>query len=341
MKLSSVLLTSAATLMMTSVAFAADLPSKKAAPSAGAVQVCKVGGMTGFTLPGSDTCLKISGRVTVDFGWADDHDFLNSSPFGEQEDYGDINYRLNFDARSNSDMGVIRSFVSFTNNGVNDYGLDSDWANYTGVRKAFIQVGGFTAGLKDSIADIAGTVGNFYGSGMNQAGYGVDYQVAVGDMNFAIAAEYSQQYDERPDIIARVQGKAGTVNYTLAGVSALDGDGDQVFAALGQINTSIGSGVSLYAFGGYGDATDFIDNGSADDGVYNSVFGAGLTFEVSKQLSVTVEGRSNDGDDYSDSEQNYAVSATYTVAKGLFVAPEVVMYDNGNSTMYVRIQRDF
>ena len=63
MKLNTVLLTSAATLMATSVAFAADLPSKKAAPSAGSVQVCKVAGKTGFSLPGSDTCVVMSGYV--------------------------------------------------------------------------------------------------------------------------------------------------------------------------------------------------------------------------------------------------------------------------------------
>ena len=60
----SILLGSAAGIVAVAGAQAADLPTKKAAP-AEYVKICNVGGMAGFIIPGSDTCLKISGYITA------------------------------------------------------------------------------------------------------------------------------------------------------------------------------------------------------------------------------------------------------------------------------------
>ena len=62
----SLLLGSAAGIVAVTFAQAADLPTRKAAP-VDYVKVCNVGGITGWTLPGSDTCLKFSGFVTAQF----------------------------------------------------------------------------------------------------------------------------------------------------------------------------------------------------------------------------------------------------------------------------------
>ena len=62
----SILLGSAAGIIAVASAQAADLPTRKAAPVE-YVRVCNVGGITGWTLPGSDTCLKVSGFVTAQF----------------------------------------------------------------------------------------------------------------------------------------------------------------------------------------------------------------------------------------------------------------------------------
>jgi hypothetical protein len=59
----SILLGSAAGIVAVAGAQAADLPTKKSAP-AEYVRICNVGGMAGFIIPGSDTCLKISGYIT-------------------------------------------------------------------------------------------------------------------------------------------------------------------------------------------------------------------------------------------------------------------------------------
>jgi hypothetical protein len=63
----SILLGSAAGIVAVAGAQAADLPTKKAAPVAQYVKICNVGGITGWTLPGSDTCVKLSGYITAQF----------------------------------------------------------------------------------------------------------------------------------------------------------------------------------------------------------------------------------------------------------------------------------
>ncbi|HEY1781699.1 MAG TPA: porin [Roseiarcus sp.] len=62
----SLLLGSAAGIVAVATAQAADLPTRKAAPVE-YVRVCNVGGITGWTLPGSDTCVKMSGYITSQF----------------------------------------------------------------------------------------------------------------------------------------------------------------------------------------------------------------------------------------------------------------------------------
>jgi len=64
----SLLLGSAAALVATAGASAADLPSKKAAPVQ-YVQVCTTYGAGFFTIPGTNTCVKIGGRVRADYAY--------------------------------------------------------------------------------------------------------------------------------------------------------------------------------------------------------------------------------------------------------------------------------
>jgi len=64
----SLLLGSAAALVATAGASAADLPSKKAAPVQ-YVKVCDAYGAGFFNIPGTDTCLKVGGRVRADYAY--------------------------------------------------------------------------------------------------------------------------------------------------------------------------------------------------------------------------------------------------------------------------------
>ena len=58
----------AAVAMTAGTAFAADLPSRKAAPVA-YVKICDVYGRGFYYIPGSNTCLRVGGRVRVEYGY--------------------------------------------------------------------------------------------------------------------------------------------------------------------------------------------------------------------------------------------------------------------------------
>ena len=80
----SILMGSAAGIVAVASAQAADLPTRKAAPVE-YVKVCNVGGITGWTLPGSDTCVKFSGYITAQFEGGN----LNT-----QYNFGSINHAI-------------------------------------------------------------------------------------------------------------------------------------------------------------------------------------------------------------------------------------------------------
>ena len=79
----SLLLGSAAGVVAVSAAQAADLPTRKCPVAAEYVRVCSItvagAPVVGFVLPGSDTCLKISGYVTaqIEGGNLNNNQFLN------------------------------------------------------------------------------------------------------------------------------------------------------------------------------------------------------------------------------------------------------------------------
>lgn len=142
------LLGTAAGLMVATGAYAADLPGEAAPVAVDYVKVCDAYGAGFFYIPGTETCLKISGRVRAS---------LSYNNFGG--DYNDntadnvtsrVDARVQFDARTASDIGTVRSFFEI---GVDDATRDI-LAN-----QAFIQVGYVTVGRHDEVADHDGLYG--------------------------------------------------------------------------------------------------------------------------------------------------------------------------------------
>ena len=64
MKLALALSTVAAAILALEAAAAAELPSRHAQPAA-AAQTCRVDGQEGMVLPGSGTCMRVSGYVNA------------------------------------------------------------------------------------------------------------------------------------------------------------------------------------------------------------------------------------------------------------------------------------
>ena len=167
----SILLGSAAGIVAVAGAQAADLPTKKAAP-AEYVKICNVGGMAGFIIPGSDTCLKIGGYVTAQieggntqtgYSWAQPagapkgaHDgmTLTSKPASLSNEFGwTTRANISFDARQNTAYGVLRGYaeIQFENGS----GFDTTGtAAY--INLAYLQWAGITAGKAPSFFSFFG-----------------------------------------------------------------------------------------------------------------------------------------------------------------------------------------
>ena len=171
----SVLLGTAAGFAVMSGAQAADLPSKKSA-AVEYVRVCSAYGAGFFYIPGTETCLRVSGRVRAEYAVSERW----NGPAGtqDQDAYGFRGRgRLNIDARTQTAYGTLRTFVRFEgtiSNGVYGQGINGAGPAFTGTRggaggqtfnldKAFIQFGPITAGRAYSFFD-------FY---TNELNYGV------------------------------------------------------------------------------------------------------------------------------------------------------------------------
>lgn len=148
----SFLLGSAAGFVAVAGASAADLPSRKAAPVE-YVRVCSEQGEGFFYIPGSDTCIKIGGRVRADLDivqtYDRNQDVVNFTAQG----------RLELDVRNNTPHGTVRAFFRYiiARDGSNkDYngGLNSSGSyNDASLDRAYIQVAGLTAGRTQSFFD--------------------------------------------------------------------------------------------------------------------------------------------------------------------------------------------
>ncbi|CAM2833453.1 hypothetical protein JHFBIEKO_5598 [Methylobacterium mesophilicum] len=169
--LKSSLLGSAAAFAAIGAAHAADLPVKKAVPIE-YVRVCSAYGAGFFYIPGTDTCLRLSGRARFEGGYMTSY----SRQYGNGGDTSGYQGRLriNLDARTQTAYGTLRAFVrldagartgysgvgtsgtqqrigqAYPGLGIDSFGRDQQFAN---VDKAFIQFAGLTAGRASSFFD--------------------------------------------------------------------------------------------------------------------------------------------------------------------------------------------
>ena len=169
--LEKALLSSAATFAAFGAAHAADLPLTKAAPIE-YVRVCGAYGAGFFYIPGTDTCLRLSGRARFDGGYQPTYTRQNGGGGDTSGFQGRL--RINLDARTQTAYGTLRAFVrldagartgssavgtsgtqqrignAFPGLGVDQFGRAQQYVN---VDKAFIQFAGLTAGRASSFFD--------------------------------------------------------------------------------------------------------------------------------------------------------------------------------------------
>ena len=158
----SLLLGSAAGLAAVAGAQAADLPVQKAAPVE-YVRICTEYGVGFFYIPGTDTCLRVGGRVRAEY--------LYQETFDRRENAVGFlaRGRLNVDARTPTEYGTLRAFFRYEitrttgayRTGGGPIGADGDPSqqatsvtdNGVNLDRAFVQFGPLTAGRITSFYD--------------------------------------------------------------------------------------------------------------------------------------------------------------------------------------------
>ena len=145
MNIKSFLLGSAAVLVAVSGARAADVVVAEPEPVE-YVRVCDAYGEGYFYIPGTETCMRISGYVRSDIKGGDDV-YARQRGKIDRDTYGwNTRATLRFHTASETELGTLRTFVE----------LRSQWNDghdKTGgqLRFAFIELGGLRVGLDESI----------------------------------------------------------------------------------------------------------------------------------------------------------------------------------------------
>ena len=145
----SLLLGSVAGLAAVAGAQAADLPVAKAAPVE-YVRVCSTYGAGFFYIPGTETCLRVEGRVRAEYRF--DNFGNRDNAWDDRADFGTYTRArgtIRLDARTNSEYGLVRAYIDtyFENNSNDGTGTG------TTLEHAFVQFGNFTFGRTASMYD--------------------------------------------------------------------------------------------------------------------------------------------------------------------------------------------
>jgi hypothetical protein len=218
----SLLLGSAAGLAAVAGAQAADLPSKKAAPVE-YVRVCSAHGAGFFYIPGSDTCIKLGGRLRAEFlgnqTWSRNSDAIGMYARG----------RLDVDVRNSTEYGLLRAFARYQftvstgayNRAIPAYDLNNTNNSVaTSLDKAFVQLGGLTAGRASSFFDFYAAALNWGGTSLGSDrtatnlfaytatfGSGFSATLSLEDPNASsvVATNYRGAGESMPDIVANLR----------------------------------------------------------------------------------------------------------------------------------------
>lgn len=234
----SLLLGSAAGLTVVGAAQAADLPVKKAVPIE-YVRVCTAYGAGFFYIPGTDTCLRISGRARAEYGYIGS-DTRNAPGGGDLSGFTGL-ARFNIDARTQTGYGTLRAFLrldaasrtghtkfssgtntrigyAFSGTGQDQLGRVQNFIN---VDKAFVQFAGLTAGRASSFFDFYANdyeiIGSSLGSNMpstnilawtQKFGEGWSATISMEDPNF----RKNPLYSDAVGLTAIAPGQSGLNN---------------------------------------------------------------------------------------------------------------------------------
>jgi hypothetical protein len=151
MNIKSLLLGSAAALVVVSGARAADAVVVAEPEPVEYVKVCDAYGAGFFYIPGTETCLKVGGMVRYDAQGGDDpYDGsnvgrVNADGRRDETYHKRTRAEIRLDARSETELGTLRSYI------VGRFQYDDGKDSGGSLPTAFIELGGFRIGTGDEI----------------------------------------------------------------------------------------------------------------------------------------------------------------------------------------------
>ncbi|MCJ2033511.1 porin [Methylobacterium sp. J-068] len=241
--LKSSLLASAAGFAAVAGAQAADLPAKKVVPIE-YVRVCSAYGAGFFYIPGTDTCIRLSGRARLDVGYQPTSARTSNGSQGDTTGYIGL-ARINVDARTQTAYGTLRAFVrlqfasrtgatgglrsgtqerignAFAATGQDQAGRVQQFVN---TDKAFIQFAGLTAGRASSFFDFYAHDFEFAGATANsdlQSTNLLAYTSKLGDSGLSATVSLEDPSFRRNTIFSQESQTVGAPSRVLITTNAL------------------------------------------------------------------------------------------------------------------------
>ena len=314
MNIKSLLLGSAAALVAVTGARAADAVVVAEPEPVEYVRICDAYGAGFFYIPGTETCLKVSGYVRAEIRGGDD------VYKGTERDTYDWRARAvtRFDARSETELGTLRSYAELRYNFKN--GADAETVD---LNQATIELGGFRVGAADSqftswtgylgsgiISDDVIAEGNYV---TNQISY--TYSADNGFSAFLGAEQGKGDYlidDYLPHILGGAKFKQGWGSVT--GVVGYDSKAEE-WAGKARLDVTVTEAISAWVMGGYksNNGKDFYGTWNGDYAVWG-----GIAAKASAKATVNAQvGYEDEGTIAA------ALNVAYTLVPGFVITPEV------------------
>ena len=129
------------------------------------VRICDAYGEGFFFIPGTETCLRVGGRIRTDynvyFDFEDDDTFFDD--FGFDSDERGYRFRargyLRLDSRTSTELGLLRTYLdAFGTRDSGAFGDDGDTNSFFEVDTAIIQLGGLVFGRTTTFFGYGGGV---------------------------------------------------------------------------------------------------------------------------------------------------------------------------------------
>lgn len=342
MNMKSILLGTAAGLMVASAAQAADLPGEPTPAAVDYVKVCDAFGTGFFYIPGTETCLKFDARVRVQAG--------TGIQYASSDNVLRLNTdaRFGVDARSATELGTLRTYVRVTTATIHDdfSGNDSASARFD---RAFIQLGYLTVGVAANFYDSFGGLAGSAIAGRNWGGDDYTQVTLLADnlgggfyagiqAHATAPALYRQEYDaddkkgaqDFPDVEAIIGIADQPWGSAALAAWYSDQPGDDFFSVKGGVSFKATDALTVNAVATYLDNVDLA--GWNTDAI---MIGLGAEYAVSDAVSVYGLGQYsfNDIDGGPDADSwGVTLGATYTIVSGLVATAEVA-YDDGENNI--------